>query len=403
MWTARIAVAWLAALAMAPATAGADAASGGIAGGQAPYTVAPGLFDAAAPDLGLRSAPGTAHFTVFAPLPTQDRFNNGAVLVAFKGRLYAQWQSSREDEDSPDTKVLYSYSDDGMRWSVPRVLAAAGSGGAMHSNGGWWTDGRTLVAYLNVWPTGFQSGDGGVTAYMRSEDGVAWSPPRPVLDADGQPVQGIIEQDPHALAGGRIVTAFHMRPGMIVAPFFTDDPLGIAGWRRGSMSNLPHEGRVSRELEPSVFLRTGTHGTQCAVMVFRDQASSFRQLASESCDRGEHWSTPALTAMPDARAKQSAGNLPDGTAFLVNAASADRTRIPLALTLSADGRHFDRSLLLRGRDALPPLRHPGRYKRAGYHYPKSVVWNDHLYVAYAVNKEDIAVTRVPLAALRAPR
>lgn len=402
MCRARVLVAWLAALAMAPTAAWPSAAPRTAAGEPAPYTVAPGLFDAAAPDLGLRAAAGTEHFTVFAPTPAQDRFNNGAVLVAFKGRLYAQWQSSHQDEDSPDTKVLYSHSDDGMHWTTPRVLLEAGSGGAMHSNGGWWTDGDTLVAYINVWPSGFQSGDGGVTAYMLSEDGVAWSAPRPVLGAGGSPVEGVIEQDPHALADGRIVTAFHTRPGMIVAPFFTDDPLGIAGWRRGAMPNLPHDKpRVSRELEPSLFLRDGADGDECAVMVFRDQADSFRQLASESCDRGGHWTTPALTAMPDARAKQSAGNLPDGSAFLVNAPNTGRARIPLAVTLSADGRRFDRSFLLRGVADLPPLRHEGRYKRPGYHYPKSVVWNGFLYVAYAVNKEDIAITRVPLASLEA--
>ena len=343
--------------------------------------------------------PARSRSTVFAPAPDEGRFNNGAVLVAFRGRLYAQWQSSRQDEDSADTRVLYSHSEDGEHWSKPRELAPAGSGGAMRSNGGWWTDGETLVAYANVWPTGFQSGDGGWTEYRLSTDGVQWSAPRRVMGADGAPVEGIIEQDPHALADGRIVTAFHLRPGMMVAPHFTDDPLGISGWRRGAMDNLAHEGRVSRELEPSLFLRRARAGGECAVMVFRDQASSFRQLASESCDRGEHWSTPALTAMPDARAKQSAGNLPDGTAFLVNAPNADRVRIPLALTLSRDGHAFDRSVLLRGRAELPPLRHEGRYKRPGYHYPKSVVWNDHLYVAYAVNKEDIAVTRVPLATL----
>ncbi len=326
---------------------------------------------------------------MFAPSPAQDRFNNGAVLVAFRGRLYAQWQSSREDEDAADTRVLYSHSDDGMHWSTPQVLAPPGSGGAMHSNGGWWTDGQMLVAYVNVWPSGFQSGDGGWTEYLLSSDGVHWSPPRRVAGADGAPVEGIIEQDPHALADGRIVAAFHTRPGMIVAPFFTDDPLGVSGWRRGAMANLPHAGRMSRELEPSLFLRRD-NGGECAVMVFRDRDSSYRQLASESCDRGEHWSTPVLTTMPDARAKQSAGNLPDGSAFLVNAPNADRLRVPLALTLSTDGRLFDRSFLLRGGDTLPTLRHPGRYKRPGYHYPKSVVWNGHLYVAYAVNKEDIA-------------
>lgn len=368
----------------------------------APYAIAPGLFAPGAPDLGLRPAVGTQSATVFAPVPGQNLFNNGAVPVAFKGRLYVQWQGSARDEDSADTQVLYAWSDDGMHWSAPRVLAGAGRDGAMHSNGGWWSDGDTLVAYLNVWPAGFQGKAGGWTEYMTSRDGVAWSAPRRVMQADGTPVEGIIEQDPHALADGRIVTAFHTRPGMIVAPFFTDDPLGIGGWRRGAMANLAHdEPRVSRELEPSLFLRRAGDGSECAVMVFRDQADSFRQLASESCDRGERWTTPAPTPMPDARAKQSAGNLPDGSAFLVNAPNTDKVRIPLAVTVSADGRVFDRSYLLRGRADLPPLRHDGRYKRPGYHYPKSVLWNGFLYVAYAVNKEDIAVTRVPLASLMA--
>jgi hypothetical protein len=161
------------------------------------------------------------------------------------------------------------------------------------------------------------------------------------------------------------------------------------------MSNLPYEGHASsRELEPSLFLRDA-----CAVMVFRDQASTHRQLASESCDAGETWTTPALTSMPDSRAKQSAGNLPDGTAFFVNAPRAEKLRVPLAITLSRDGRHFDRAWLLRGEASLQPLRFEGRYKRLGFHYPKSVIWKDHLYVGYATNKEDVELTRVPLSSL----
>jgi predicted neuraminidase len=160
------------------------------------------------------------------------------------------------------------------------------------------------------------------------------------------------------------------------------------------MENLPHDGKVSRELEPSLFLRGS-----CAVMVFRDQAESFRQLASESCDLGETWTKPVLTDMPDARAKQSAGNLPDGTAYLVNAPGASKVRIPLAVTLSDDGQVFDRSYRLRGKDDIQALRYPGQYKRPGYAYPKSVVWRDWLYVGYATNKEDVELTRVPLKGL----
>lgn len=360
-----------------------------------PFTVAPGLFDHGRPgDLGLTPAPGAKTFTIHAPAAdAADKFHNGVVLVGFKGRLHAQWQASQRDEDTLDTWIAHSHSDDrGQTWSLPAILSPRPTvPGEMRSNGGWWTDGKTLVAFTNVWPTGFQSGDGGYAEYRISEDGSNWTAPRRVMGKDGQPVEGIIEQDPHALPGGRIVTAFHQRPGMIVAPWYTDDPLGVTGWVRGRFENLPYDGRVSRELEPSLFL-TGS----CALMVFRDQAESFRQLASQSCDGGESWTRPALTAMPDARAKQSAGNLPDGMAFLATAVSNDKMRIPLVLTLSANGRHFDRAHLLRGTADLQPLRHAGRFKRPGYHYPKSLIWNGYLYVAYAANKEDVQVTRVPL-------
>jgi hypothetical protein len=367
-----------------------------------PYSAAPGLFQTGAPDLGLEPAPGTQTFTVFAPGEATDRFSNGVVLMPFKGRLYAQWQSSARDEDAPDTWVAYSVSDDGETWPAPTVLARAGEGGLMRSSGGWWTDGQTLVAYVNVWPDGFQSGAGGYAEYRLSRDGETWSEPRRVMGADGRPVEGVIEQDPH-LIDGRLMTGFHLRPGMIAKPFFTDDPLGLSGWTEGRMQNLPrdasgaaaeHEKRLSREIEPSLFQRG-----DCAVMVFRDEELSFRQIASESCDRGVTWTTPVLTDMPDARAKQSAGNLPDGTAYLVNTPNTDRPRMPLAVTLSDDGRVFDRSFLLRGAGDLQPLRYEGQYKRPGYHYPKSVVWNGALYVGYATNKEDVQVTRVPLAAL----
>ncbi len=359
----------------------------------APYTVADGVFNPAKPDLGLRRAPGTQTFTVFAPDANSDKFSNGVVLIPFQGRLYAQWQSSPRDEDSGDTWVAYSVSDDGEHWSPPRMLAGAGSGTVMHSNGGWWTDGKTLIAYLNVWPMGFQSGMGGFTNYLQSSDGEHWSEPRRVT-GKFMPVDGVIEQDPHALANGRIVAAFHLMPGTRVRPFYTDDPLGVGGWMPAAFTNLPHEGKESREFEPSLFARA-----DCLVMVFRDQSSTYRQLASQSCDAGQSWSTPALTNMPDARAKQSAGNLPDGTAYLVNAPNTDKLRIPLAVTLSRDGRIFDRAFLLRGAADLQPLRFAGQFKRPGYHYPKSVVWGGYLYAGYAANKEDVQLTRVPLASL----
>jgi hypothetical protein len=135
-------------------------------------------------------------------------------------------------------------------------------------------------------------------------------------------------------------------------------------------------------------------------MVFRDQASSYKKLASVSYDNGQTWTTPVVTNMPDSRAKQSAGNLPDGTIFQVSNPTGKKARYPLVLTLSKGGFVFDRAYLIRsgGKD-MQPQRFEGKYKRAGYSYPKSVVWDDYLYVGYGTNKEDVEISRIPLDAL----
>ncbi len=364
-----------------------------------PFSVEDGLFDPSQPDtLGLVVAPGTETITVFRPGDDDNAFNHGAVITEFKGRLYVQWQTSRRDEDAPDTHAVYSTSIDGRSWTKPRIIGGSPPS-AMTTSGGWWSHGDELVAYINVWPQAGDINRGGHTMFVSSTDGVAWTEQAPVLDAKGQPINGIFEQDPRLLPDGRILSAFHVQPGLIVAPYFTDDPTGTHGWIRGQMENLPHEGDVSREIEPSWFRRRDS----AVVMVFRDQAESFRKLASVSHDRGKTWTRPVLTNMPDARTKQSAGNLPDGSSFLVGNPVESRARYPLVVTVSRDGQVFDRAWLLRaGGEALPELRYAGRYKRQGYSYPKSAVIGDWLYVAYATNKEDIEITRVPLQSVPSP-
>ena len=71
----------------------------------------------------------------------------------------------------------------------------------------------------------------------------------------------------------------------------------------------------------------------------------------------------------------------------------------LVITLSAAGERFTRAYLLRSGSELRPLRYPGRYKRVGFSYPKSIVHDGKVFVSYATNKEDIEVTEVPVSAL----
>ena len=361
-----------------------------------PFRVDP-LFDRSNPEtLGLKSADGTESFNIFTPQEGDKAYNHGVVLYPFKNMLYAMWQSSIKDEDAPDTQVFYSRSANGKDWESPKPLTEVDSSG-ISTSGGWWSDGTTLVAYLCIWPHAESSPKQGYTHYISSEDGLTWSMPQPVTDSKGLPIKGIIEQDVHTLPNGRLLTAFHMQPGLQVTPYYTDDVKGITGWTAGTITRLASkDSTMSRELEPSWFLRDDG----AAVMVFRDQNSSFKKLASISFDNGESWTTPVLIDTPDSRAKQSAGNLPDGTAYMVNNPSGSKERFPLAVVLSKDGKVFNQAYLLRGGGSdLPNLHFPGTYKRPGYSYPKSVVWNDYLYVGYATNKETVEITRVPLSGL----
>ncbi len=359
-----------------------------------PFTTKADLFDQDdTGDLGLTKAPGTETVSIFKPTANSDHFSNGVVLTAFKGYLYAQWQSSPTDEDSTDTWTAYSRSQDGKTWSAPMVLAAKSTD--QRGSGGWWVSGDTLVAYINVYPTG-QTPRGGYTELRTSTDGMSWSASKELPMKDGGTLEGIFEQDPHALPDGRIVSAAHFAPGLMVAPVYTDDPSGTTGWVRAPFPSLSNSGQVTREIEPSWFLRADG----AIVMVFRDQNSSYRKLASMSGDRGETWTTPVLTDVPDSRAKQSAGNLPDGTAFQVNNPVTTNRRSPLVVMLSQDGHYFDKAFALRlGGSELQALRYPGKAKTLGYSYPKSMVHDGYLYVAYSVNKEDVEYTRVPLSSL----
>jgi hypothetical protein len=69
----------------------------------------------------------------------------------------------------------------------------------------------------------------------------------------------------------------------------------------------------------------------------------------------------------------------------------------LTIALSDDGVLFDRAWIIRGEPTAQ--RFKGKGKRDGWQYPSSLVWKKSLFVAYSVNKEDVAITRISLDSL----
>ena len=324
--------------------------------------------------------------TIFKAAEGTDHYSNGVVMTAFKDKLYCMWQSSPKDEDSDDTWVAYSTSSDGGEtWSHPMPLALP-TADSYCTSGGWLVRGDTITAFIDVWPTGLEP-RGGHTCYITSTDGTHWSELLPVLMADGSPMQGILEQDPITLSSGRIIGAAHFQPGLHVCPVYTNDTTGHKGWNRADFA-CEDIGKTSRLIEPSQYLRSDGS----IVMLFRDQKSTFRKFTSISTDQGASWTKPAITDYLDARTKQCAGNLPDGTAFMVSCPSGSKKRWPLVLQQSADGVTFNQNIMLRSAEELSPRRYEGKYKTLGYNYPKAFYHNGHLYITYSTNKEDVEIT-----------
>lgn len=347
--------------------------------------ISEGLIDTADTlSCGLERLEGVQVVEVFR----SNGYVNNVLLTRFQGRFYCMWQQSGQDEDTPDTGVWMATSADAVSWTGPTLLAAPDAE-TFASPGGWLQRGDSLFAFINRVCAQDRS-QGGNTWYTGTADGLHWTAEKPVLMADGTPVDGIFEQDPLLLPDGRTVGAVHLRPDNRLCPVYTDDPSGTRGWETATFPD--GEGKP---IEPSQYLAPDGR----LVMFMRDQNSSFVKLVSYSEDLGESWSAPAKTNIPDSRSKQCTGSLPDGRSFWVGNPTGNKSRRILALALSRDGYLYNRAYLLAGPQDLPPQRRKGRYKTLGYNYPKATVIGNTLWIGLSLNKEDAALVKVPTGSL----
>ena len=339
-----------------------------------------GLFDWSQPDsLGLTTAK-CEHQLLYRATANGYQFSHHANLGLFEGQLYAMWSSGLVHEDHNGQRVVYCRSANGIDWSQPMVFADD-------------PDGRVGPKKCNA--AGFHAADGRLTAYFgvsgrlhvkTSVDGLQW-------DQEREIIQGSFMNAPRQLRCGRLLLGGQLaitEPLLMVSDYSD----GVTGWMK---AEVPKSSDLSFP-EPTWFERED--GT--IVMLFRSRGITPWLYASVSSDNGRSWSRPAQTGFPDATSRASAGNLPDGTAFIINNPSRQPDSVypsigrrnPLTIALSSDGITFDRAYVVRG--AKTTMRFPGKNKLEGWQYPHAIVWNEHLYVAYSINKEDVGVSRIAL-------
>jgi hypothetical protein len=347
-----------------------------------PFVVSPGLFRPGEAALGLKTIPGK-HKLLYRAMETGHKFCHHANLVVFRDELYCMWSNGLVDEDAPGQRILYCRSLDGDHWTEPKLLAEHTAGGGYAAAAGFLVAGEKLIAFY----TGTGSDNFHPDTSLRartSQDGRTWSAARRIAS-------GFFIEAPVRLPGGRLLLGGEQ-----------------VGQRRETgrlrlLTTAQHDGLGGWEETPVKIEKRDNFGyTEPSVLIRRDGsvALSIRNYsgylyASTSSDNGLSWTTPVETDFPDSLARCCAGNLPDGAAYLINNPSPKRLdRGVLTIALSRDGVIFDRAWVIRGEPTR--MRFGGKNKIDGWQYPHAIVWQDALYVAYSINKEDMGITRIAL-------
>ncbi len=359
---------------------------------RAPIRVRPALFDQSRQkDLGLPTLPGE-HTVIYRATKDGYTFCHHPNLAVFNNRLYAMWSNGKVDEDANGQRILGCSTADGAQWTDPTVIVADpdGPGPRAAVAAGFYVYDDTLAAFYTSIVGGKQINPRSTLYAVATRDGKSWGAPRKIAT-------GFFIDGPRRMGDGRLLLngqTADRQPLLI----FSDSADGLSEWKPGV---IPPSGMFTFP-EPTWFRRP----TGSLVMLFRTRSGHSRLYASVSDDRGKTWSRPMETGFPDATSRSFAGNLPDGTAYLISNPSTTPSteypsigrRTPLTIALSEDGVAFTRAFVVRSEPTR--MRFPGKNKLDGWQYPAAVAWNGWLYIAYSINKEDIGITRVRLEHLQ---
>ncbi len=141
---------------------------------------------------------------------------------------------------------------------------------------------------------------------------------------------------------------------------------------------------------------------------FRRPDGSWVAIRDNLCNPGYYYAAekaryaddypPAVRTNLFGHAMPVAGELPDGRPWIV---CNNQSRHDMYLTLSEDGRTFDQTWLLlhnaRGNTD------GGMHKGGGPQYFQAITVGGNIWVVYSIAKEQVGVSRIPLAALPKPK
>ncbi len=208
-------------------------------------------------------------------------------------------------------------------------------------------DGTLWLYYVTVSLGGWAGSS--ITAITSKDDGTSWSAARRLITSPFINISTLVKGTPFLYSDGTMgLPVYHEFIGKFGELLRIDSNGGIIDKQRLS------SGKTT--LQPIVLIK---NPLQALVLMRRSGTSPKRVIATATDDAGQHWSTPAATALDNPDAAISGVVLPDGE-MLVALNDLEDGRDALSLVVSADGG-ATWNKVYRLEDQRGSLKDPERY------------------------------------------
>ncbi len=321
------------------------------------------------------------HHLVFRGEKDKSGYNNHAYLAHHDGRFWAMWSCAPRDGGHPGQEVRFATSKDGVEWSESSVLAQPAEGLYSIARGLWVRNGELLALSARCRGKTTQT-------VVEALEVRRWDENRGTWVKAGEIGEKLINNfAPILTPGGNWLMPYRERELNRVDGVLIGGVKDVGAWQRVKFPGSKHD----RFTEADPVIRADGS----IAVHLRDNNNEGFLFRSISTDGGKSFTEPVQTNFPDCKSKHYCFKLNNGIYLLINNPESRKT---LRVSGSADGKVFTSTAILRRNPTK--TRNPGHDKSPSFTYPHAIERDGAVYVIYAVNRDDIAITRVPVRTIK---
>ncbi len=312
-------------------------------------------------------------------------------LIRHDGKFWCIWSDGPKIEDWPTQEIKYATSKDGLNWSPAKsVTGTPKEPYAYIARGLWIRDGELLTLAAHYKDKGAFGADKELQllAFAWDDTNKEWKKKGKVYD------NAINNFPPQKLPTGDWILT--RRDARFNVSILIGGKEKLDQWENYPVVKVS-EVKGFRPDEPIFWLMPD----KSLNALFRDNGGSQRLFHSTSYDNGKTWDTPVLTNFPNSTSKIFSLETSRGYRVMISNANPKWGRRQLHLSISEDGKNFNRmaELIL----PTPPVAEniDSLWKKfsqgiGSLQYPHVIEHEDYLWIALSRNKLQTEILKVSL-------